>query len=515
LRTDVSGSALPDTQEAFKATAEEILAFMTEWNRIFPLHAAGARTSAWHPYVLSIRIETWIRLMTRLQECGIPPDEPRMREINHGVERMTRVLLRNLEKGTMANHLLRNIKALVLAGLFLDTEIGAQSRRIGLKLLERELREQVLADGCHFERSPMYHVSVLNDVLDMTEAIMLAGSTVPEILSETAGRMTGFLERIRHTDGEIPYFNDSTGSFFLRTEEVLQRGRILCHELECAVDADMPFATEVSPARTSGLLTAGTTRSWIVFDAGNIGPDYQPGHAHCDTLSLEWSLDGQRVITDTGVFHYRESPERHYSRSTAAHSTIIVDGMEQSEVWKSFRVGRRAKILRFAQESQEGMTVLRGAHDGYRRLRSPVIHERAVVMAGEAWIAVIDWLHGRGEHSIRSHMHFHPVVRVADPVAVDDHWHTRISVGETMIAFHATGFHRTERLETEYYPAFGERRMRQTLRMDARITLPHMTAVVYGIECEGNPIRLRAEKLAAEISASDGHPFLLSAMGWE
>ena len=36
-------------------------------------------------------------------------------------------------------------------------------------------------------------------------------------------------------------------------------------------------------------------------DAGDIGPDYQPGHAHGDMLSFELSLNGHRVIVDSGV----------------------------------------------------------------------------------------------------------------------------------------------------------------------------------------------------------------------
>jgi len=37
----------------------------------------------------------------------------------------------------------------------------------GQRLLARELREQILPDGGHFERSPMYHAILLKDVLDL------------------------------------------------------------------------------------------------------------------------------------------------------------------------------------------------------------------------------------------------------------------------------------------------------------------------------------------------------------
>ena len=40
----------------------------------------------------------------------------------------------------------------------------------GLKVITRELPEQVLADGGNFERSPMYHAIFLEDVLDLVNA---------------------------------------------------------------------------------------------------------------------------------------------------------------------------------------------------------------------------------------------------------------------------------------------------------------------------------------------------------
>jgi uncharacterized heparinase superfamily protein len=478
--------ALLDDTGGDEKAASRVMDFIVEWDDLYPLDITGARRSAWHPYVLSIRIESWIRIYSRLQDHGINSDDARIMHIPRGVERMTRVLLRNLEKGTMANHLLRNIKALVFAGLFLDTPAGAQARRLGLKLLEQELKEQILQDGCHFERSPMYHVSVLNDVLDMAEAITLASSTVPAALASAAVSMTAFLEHMRHPDGEIPYFNDSTTSFFLRTNEVLQRGHALCSEMDWVTDTEVPSADVKRKAdRESGLLTAGSARSWLVFDAGNVGPDYQPGHTHCDTLSFEWSLDGKRFITDTGVFHYRESEERRYSRSTSAHNTVEINGEEQSEIWKSFRVGRRAKIVHSAREEHDGIIVLRGAHDGYTRIQRGLIHERAIVVAGDAWVAVIDWLHGKGTYQYRNFLHFHPDVAL-EPVQgrVD------ITHGDARIIMQTLGPESLITQKTEYYPAFGEKVPRTSIILQNRALMPQMSVSVFLVEVTDVPLRL-------------------------
>ena len=471
--------------------ADRVLAFIAMWNETFPLHTSGARRSAWHAYVLSIRIESWVRLQGELLERGVAEDDPRLRGLSEGVERMTRVLLRNLEKGTMANHLLRNVKGLVFAGLYLDTPTGAQARRIGMKLLHRELAEQVLDDGCHFERSPMYHVSMTNDVLDMAEAMLLCGASVPERLADAAARRTSVLERMRHPDGEIPFFNDSTGSFFLRTEEVLARGKRLTEDLvvpvmpssppeadvsrhgpsirpalsggptrdDGSVDANGSVRNEgpLSPSRVSGLLVAESPRAWLVMDAGLVGPDYQPGHAHCDTLSFELSLDGRRFVTDTGVFHYKESPERVYSRCTAAHNTVEIDGAEQSEVWKSFRVGRRAKIRHASREQRGDAVLLRGAHDGYTRLAKDLLHERAMLL-DDSRLLIMDWLHGSGRHTWRSFLHFHPDVRVEE---AESGFTAALGKTEVVVRYHGEG--PAQVFTSEYYPAFGEKRSRRSI----------------------------------------------------
>jgi uncharacterized heparinase superfamily protein len=462
--------ALLSRDGADDAMLDTAIRFALDWDEGFALHLPGARRSAWHPYVLSIRIESWVRLHGIAVAHGWSLADQRLLALAGGVEQMTAVLLRNLEKGTMANHLLRNVKALVFAGLFLDTDTGASARRIGMRLLERELREQVLDDGCHFERSPMYHVSMLNDVLDMAEAMLLSGSTVPESLCYAMLRMTDFLRRMRHPDGEIPMFNDSTRSFFLRTDEVLARGTALCADLEAEATPVTVSATD--PHRVSGLLIAETPRLWLAFDAGHVGPDYQPGHAHCDTLSFELSVDGRRFISDTGVYHYKESPERTYSRSTAAHSTIEIDGQEQSEVWKSFRVGRRAKIRHMSKTEQDGLIILRAIHDGYARLSKDLLHERAVVV-GTDWILVADWLHGSGRHTWSSRVHLHPGVEAAKS---DSELHLQQS--GTSARFMAFGNDSMQLDQTEMFPAFGERLPRCSIVAEGSGNFPMLTGFV-------------------------------------
>ena len=74
------------------------------------------------------------------------------------------------------------------------------------RLAAEQAAEQVLADGGHFERSPMYHVEVMDDLL--TLGVLVENENVRRQMKETWRRMATFLLWARHPDGQIPLFGD-------------------------------------------------------------------------------------------------------------------------------------------------------------------------------------------------------------------------------------------------------------------------------------------------------------------
>src|SRR5579872_3327434 len=118
--------------------------------------------NGWEPYPVSLRIVNWIKWAlggADLKEAWLT-----------SLATQTRGLEKRLEWHLLGNHLFANAKALIFAGLFFD---GPEARRWldkGLSILTTELGEQVLADGGHFELSPMYHSIILEDVLDLINA---------------------------------------------------------------------------------------------------------------------------------------------------------------------------------------------------------------------------------------------------------------------------------------------------------------------------------------------------------
>ena len=115
--------------------------------------------------------------------------------------------MHNLEWDLRGNHLFKNIKALMFAGLGLH---GRQSLFLeGQKLLLQELSVQVPADGAHFEKSPLYHVQVLEDLLEITILYRKAKLKIPPQLTAAIERMGTALAFYVYPDGGLPLFSDS------------------------------------------------------------------------------------------------------------------------------------------------------------------------------------------------------------------------------------------------------------------------------------------------------------------
>lgn len=319
----------------------------------------------WEPYPVSLRIVNWVKWglggkrLTELAVCSLAIQ--------------ARYLTDRLEFHLLGNHLFANAKALVFAGLFFDGDEARSWLRTGLEILRTQLPEQVLQDGGHFERSPMYHALALEDVLDLINVSgRYPGRVSAEVMAiwrDAAARMLHWLRSMCHPDGEIALFNDAAFGIAASLDALEAYAARLG-----AVGA--PVSRPIANLADSGYVRAEVGPAVAFLDVAPIGPDYLPGHAHADTLSFELSLFGKRWLVDSGCSHYDADSERLRQRGTAAHNTVVVDGQDSSEVWSSFRVARRARVLDVNVDTRDGNLSVFAAHDGYRRLAGKVIHRR-------------------------------------------------------------------------------------------------------------------------------------------
>jgi uncharacterized heparinase superfamily protein len=313
----------------------------------------------------------------------------------------------------LGNHLFANAKALVYAGLFFvgdeaDTWLGK-----GLKILAREIPEQILPDGGQFERSPMYQALAVEDMLDLINIANAYGKkSVPNrhrqlIVSwpAIAAKMCQWLSALCHPDGDISFFNDAALGIAPRLSALNDyAGRL-------GLDTTEIPKTGIVHLKDSGYIRLGSDEAVALLDVAPIGPDYIPGHAHADTLSFELSLFDRRILVNSGTSVYDTSGERQRQRGTPAHNTVVIDKQNSSEVWAGFRVARRARpfALKIRREDRRNTSVS-CAHDGYRRLPGKPIHRRCWQFSPEG-LKVSDAIQGDFRHA-QARFHFHPECNV-------------------------------------------------------------------------------------------------------
>ena len=375
-----------------RRTADAKTAAMLDWIAHNPM----GTPDAWDPYPLSLRIVNWVAYLDASGEA----DE----SIRASLYAQTLWLERNLEHRLLANHLLKNAKALLFAGAFFEGTDAERWLARGRELFRAQVREQFLADGGHYERSPMYHAISLADVLDaivMLESV--PGASPPGAcrdLRDAARRALAFYAGILMPDGEIPLFNDAAFGVGPRVDDLLAYGAATIGARVARVARDDGARLQSFP--DSGYYTIRNGGDMLAIDCGELGPVYQPGHAHADALSFELALAGRRVVVDTGVNAYEAGAARTYARSTAAHNTVTVDGRDQSEMWSAFRVARRARPIAASLEYTQAGARFRG------RLRSRgTEHERTVTYA-RGLFTFEDRVRGHGTHDVRSFVHLAP-----------------------------------------------------------------------------------------------------------
>ena len=146
---------------------------------------------------------------------------------------------------------------------------------------------------------------------------------------------------------------------------------------------------------------------FVLFDAGPVGADHLPAHAHADLLGLEASYDGKRLFVDTGVFNYQDDPMREYCRGSAAHNVLVVDDEDQCDMWSRFRMGYRGWPGKLESGQTKGFAWARARHNAYRRLGVGHVGRWLGCRRGGPWFCV-DWAEGNHTHRLASYLHVPP-----------------------------------------------------------------------------------------------------------
>jgi len=293
------------------------------------------------PFPISLRCVNWIKFLTK--------HSIRDKKIDATLYAQYNILMDNLEYHLLGNHLLENGFSLLFgAYYFHNNNFYYKSKKILLEQLE----EQILNDGGHFELSPMYHQIMLFRVLDAINLIKNNSWQNHELLNfliKKAELMLSWIDAVSYENGDIPMFNDSTIDVAPTTNQLI----------EYAEKLNLKF-TKI-PLSDSGYRKITYKNYELILDIGDIQANYIAGHTHADIFNFELRIQGKSFIVDRGITTYNRSKIRDIERSTAGHNSVEIDNKSQSEVWDSFRVGNRGRVI----DIKESKNSIEATHNGY------------------------------------------------------------------------------------------------------------------------------------------------------
>ena len=336
------------------------------------------------PYPISLRGINWVKFLSKNQV----KDEL----INNTLYLHYCILFKNLEYHLLGNHLLENAFSLLFgAYYFQDEKLYNKSKN----LLISELNEQVLKDGAHFELSPMYHQIILSRLLDSIQLIKLNSEWKKDdllsFLEAKASLMISWLHNITYENGNIPMVNDATFNIAPNSNKIFTYAKHL------------GINSQTIPLSDSGYRKINYNNYELLIDVGNVGPSYQPGHAHSDTFNFELIKNGNPIFVDTGISTYEKNAIRQYERATSSHNTVKIGSKDQTQVWGGFRVAKRAKITHLIEKPN----LIEASHNGY--LSSGYKHTRSFLW-GEKYLILSDEINKSTSNNAKAYFHLHSSV---------------------------------------------------------------------------------------------------------
>ncbi|UOY08826.1 heparinase II/III family protein [Muricauda sp. SCSIO 64092] len=345
------------------------------------------------PYPISLRGINWIKFISK--------NDISEKKINQNLYNQYQILLHNLEYHLLGNHLLENGYSLFFgAYYFKDDKIYEKAKSI----LILELKEQVLGDGAHFELSPMYHQILLHRLLDcinLAQLNMWQTDDLLPFLKGKASKMLSWLQTVTFYNGNIPMVNDSAYGIAPSSNKLFDYAK------------NLGLKWPKSELSDSGYRKFNKFNYELFVDVGNVGPDYQPGHAHSDTFSFELQINEKPFIVDTGTSTYKKNDLRQSERETSAHNTVKIGAHEQTQVWGGFRVAKRAKIVNL----RESANMVSASHDGYSSMG--LIHKRS--FSATERIIINDRILSNKSKKIESQAFFHIHPSIKDIVLNNRH----------------------------------------------------------------------------------------------
>jgi uncharacterized heparinase superfamily protein len=346
----------------------------------------------WRPNVMSNRLCSWLT-HAEFISAGADEEFAKMflecigRQVKH-LRRAARFMPNGLER-------IETTKALIYVSLCLPG--GARFMPRLVKNISKICDRQILPDGGHIERSPQAQLAALQNLIDVRSILKISLLDIPDSLQRAIDRAATMLRFYRHGDGGFALFNGANEGEGWLIDAVLTKAEARGKPLTSAVH--------------TGFERIAANRTLIISDTGT--PSRTTRGTHAGSLSFEMSVGKQRVIVNCGAYAGRDETWRLAQRATAAHSTLVVEDRNSTEIRPDGTMGKTVADVWCERLEADGNTWLDISQGGYTQSLGVLHCRRIYLNASGTDVRGEDTLEGEGDHKFAIRFHLHPSVKAS------------------------------------------------------------------------------------------------------
>ncbi|GMQ57155.1 heparinase II/III family protein [Vallitalea sediminicola] len=382
----------------------------------------STKNTTWRSIEAGLRCEYWLKSFNYFKDSRYITPDVITKFVNSLNEHGNYLLSKDVPFSKISNWGVLENHGLFEVGIALGNEDYIKTAK---QRLEEEISIQIMDDGVHWEKSPMYHNEVLHCFLDVIHigkennvffsdkfikrvkqmALVNIIWKKPNHKEFMQGDSDDFdLRDIITISGYI--FNDSILKFAgyskLDFNSIWELGYDAIEKYNQIEAKELDYTSYFLESSGNYYLRS----SWeedgnlLHFSCGSVGG----GHGHCEKLHIDLIANGEDILIDSGRYTYVDNPIRHELKGATGHNTIIVDNMDFMKMTNSWGFSKLATPVKQPGYISDKYDFIQGAHIGY--LEQGVYVNRKIIFIKPDIYIISDEMYTSGEHQYNEYFHF-------------------------------------------------------------------------------------------------------------
>ena len=282
---------------------------------------------------------------------------------NHMIQKQTNHLLNEIKNSNEVENKMIGCAAIILTGLaYKNKKVYLEN---GLNLLKNIIKSSIDNQGFPKSRNIKQLVFYLKYIIIIREWFKESQNIIPEYIDETIYYLGSSYAFIYQNINNDIFFN---GNYLSDNQEFNQYLKRFGYT----------FKNEFK--ELAGYTILRNKKIVLIMDIGSspnkdFSKDYQAG-----ALSFEVISNQKKLITNSGYFSDKRNKLNKLSKSTALHSTLIIEDFSSCNYKKknsNFIIDKRLKILKKNIVFENNYWKVSASHDGYLK-KFGSIHEREI-----------------------------------------------------------------------------------------------------------------------------------------